>query len=541
MVRPCHALRFVSAAISIAVYAAAWGASGDVVTTQSGPVRGDTEAGVAVFRGIPYAQAPVGALRFRAAHPVGAWTEVRTALDFAPACPQEVGIDPTENNNSVMSEDCLAVNVWTPNPDGKARPVMVWIHGGAMIEGSARNSWYDGARLAARGDVVVVSLQYRLGALGFLDLSRIGGRDFASSGNLGLLDQIAALHWVRQNIRAFGGDPHNVTIFGESAGGSSVAMLLTMPAARGLFDKAIIQSMGPQLGDVPEPHSETVRAIMKAAHVTTIAGLQALRMEDLLEAQRLVSPLTSGLQLEPIIDGITVLGHAVRLMEDGKGANVPLLIGTTLDESEYWDTIEDIGQRRKPAKLLDKQLSALGPRAGAVRNAYFHDQADRYGDDVIALATDVIFRIPSIRVAEATHARQPTWMYLLTYRSSSTYKNYRSAHSMELPFVFGNVNDLDEIAFIGRDPDRERLSADVQSAWIAFAHSGDPNAPGLPHWPSYDTKARATIGLGKRVELLTDPQGEQRKVWDGLPFDGTAPPMKVLVPIMFDNESRPAE
>src|SRR5579864_192798 len=204
------------------------GADGVVVRTASGPVKGEDEKGVLVFRGIRYAAPAVGTLRFRPPAPPIAWTEVRSALDFAPACPQLVEADPTENNNSVMAEDCLAVNVWTPGADNKKRPVMVWIHGGGFIEGSARNTWYDGATLAGHGDVVVVSMQYRLGAWGFLDVSTIGGQDSSQSGNLGLLDQIAALKWVKSNVAAFGGDPKNVTVFGQSAGAGSVGMLMVM-------------------------------------------------------------------------------------------------------------------------------------------------------------------------------------------------------------------------------------------------------------------------------------------------------------------------
>jgi len=194
------------------------GTDGVIVKTASGTVKGEREQGVLVFRGVRYAAPPVGTLRFRPPVLPIAWAEVRPTLDFAPACPQLVEIDPTENNNSVMSEDCLAVNVWTPGTDNKKRPVMVWVHGGGFVEGSARNTWYDAAKLADKGDGVVVTLQYRMGAWGFLDQSGVGGEDFAQSGNLGLLDQITALKWVKENIAAFGGDPNNVTLFGQSAG-----------------------------------------------------------------------------------------------------------------------------------------------------------------------------------------------------------------------------------------------------------------------------------------------------------------------------------
>lgn len=510
---------------------------GDIVKTSLGPVQGEAERGVDVFRGLYFAQAPTGALRFKPPTPVQPWTEVRPALDFAPACPQLVEIDPTENNNSVQSEDCLALNVWTPKPDGKRRPVMVWIHGGAFIDGSARNSWYDGARLAARGDIVVVTLQYRMGAFGFLDLSQVGGDAFADSGNLGLLDQVAALKWVRSNIGAFGGDPKNVTVFGESAGAASVALLLTNPNAQGLFDKAIIESMPPVFG-APRAQSQAVaRAFMKVAGVGDVAGLQAMRMEDLRDAQqKLFETQVEDAAFGPTTDGRTIRENAIGLLQHGGGAPVPVLIGTTLDETQYWDTVEDLGQARKPRELLDKQLDeAFGLRAPTIKRAYFDQSQEPYGRDVIALTTDLNFRIPSIRLAEAVTSRQPVWMYLLTFRSTSAYKPYLSAHSMELPFVFGNVDDLDALAFIGRDPDRGRISTEIQDAWIAFAKTGDPNAKGLPDWPRYTPKSRATMAFGKVTEIVADPLSGRRQAWDGLAFDGVSPPQPASGALMFDN------
>src|SRR5579864_9632693 len=252
------------------------GTDGVVVKTAFGSTKGEREQGVFVFRGIRYAASPVGTLRFRPPVPPIAWTGVRSAGDFGPACPQLVEIDPTENNNSVMSEDCLGVNVWTPGADDKTRPVMVWIHGGGFIEGSARNTWYDGAKLAGRGDVVVVTAQYRMGAWGFLDLSDMGGQDFGQSGNVGLLDQVAALKWVRENIAAFGGDPSNVTLFGQSAGAGSVGMLMVMPAARGLFHKAIMESGTPKELNDKATAAEVSRTYMKIAGASKIEELQKL-------------------------------------------------------------------------------------------------------------------------------------------------------------------------------------------------------------------------------------------------------------------------
>lgn len=511
--------------------------SGEVAQIAYGPVRGEAEGGVTVFRGIPYAEAPIGALRFRRLQPPRPWTVIRPALDFAPACPQVFDPDFTENNQLVQSEDCLAVNVWTPNADHQKRPVMVWIHGGSFISGSARNTWYDGTQLARRGDVVVVTIQYRLGALGFLDLSALGGPAYAASANLGLLDEVDALKWVQQNIGAFGGDPHNVTVFGESAGGISAALLMVLPEARGLFAKVIIESGAPVFGQSTASSAKVTQAFMKSAGVHDIAGLQALTMAQVIESQRkLFDTGTGDGSFALATDGTVLKGNGMALIERGDAARVPVLIGTNLDESQYFEVVVDVGQARKPPQLLDQQLiAAFGSHAPTIKNAYFQGDSHAYGRHVIELNTDVIARMPTTRFVEALHDRQPVWLYLFNYQSTSTYRPFMAAHGMELPFVFGNLSAQDVIAFTGRDPDRERLSTQMQDAWIAFARSGDPNSAGLPRWPRYDLHDRATMTFGKHTELVHDPLPERRKAWDGIPFDGQTPTPAQLSGFLFDN------
>src|SRR6516162_9734431 len=284
------------------------GTGGRVVMTAAGRVEGERERGVEVFRGIPFAEPSVGALRFRPPVEHQPWRGVRAALDFAPACPQIVTIDPSENNNSVQSEDCLAVNVWTPAADAKRRPVMVFVHGGAFIEGSARNTGYDGAVLARRGDLVVVTLQYRLGPFGFLELSEIGGSEYAGSGNNGIRDQVAALRWVRRNIASFGGDPQNVTIFGESVGATSVGILLASPEAHGLFDKAILESnSAARVGcDLPKAR-ELARQFLKVADARSVEDLRRLSMSELRAAeQRLFDCVFEDSSFGPTWDGTVI-------------------------------------------------------------------------------------------------------------------------------------------------------------------------------------------------------------------------------------------
>jgi len=516
------------------------GAGGAIVQTTSGPVIGESEGGVHVFRGIRFAQAPVGRLRFRAPLPVVPWRDVRTALDFAPACPQLVSIDPTENNNSVMSEDCLAVNVWTPEIDSGKRPVMVFIHGGAFVEGSARNTWYDGASLAKTGDVVVVTLQYRLGALGFLELSEIAGQGFAESGNLGILDQIAGLRWVQQNIERFGGNPKNVTIFGESVGATSVAILMVAPAARGLFHKAILESNSAvRVGHDLIRATDLAKAFMKVANASSVDDLQHMTVPQIRDAQEKLFETEFGdSSFGPTWDGIVIPRPAMAMVLSGEGARVPVLLGTNLDEIKYWSTIEDLPLETKPESLLQSQLAAiLGANAADAIKLY--GEADvNYGDAIIHLGTDLLFRMTSIRMAEALSERQPTYMYLFTYRSTSPVTTYDSAHSMELPFVFGVIDELDAIAFTGRDPRREKLMEQIQQAWTRFARFGDPNSSGMPQWPEYDVKTRSTMELGITCRVVNDPLSAQRAVWNGVAFDGITPTVEQVAAFLSDNSKR---
>ena len=513
------------------------GTGGRVVMTAAGRVEGERERGVEVFRGIPFAEPPLGALRFRPPVEHKPWRGVRAALDFAPACPQIVTIDPSENNNSVQSEDCLTVNVWTPAADAKRRPVMVFIHGGAFIEGSARNSGYDGAVLARRGDLVVVTLQYRLGPFGFLELSDIGGADYAGSGNNGIRDQLAALRWVRENIARFGGDPENVTIFGESVGATSVGILLAIPAARGLFAKAILESNSAvRVGNDLSRARELARQYLRVAHANGVEDLRTLSMAELRAAeQRLFDSVFGDSSFGPTWDGTVIEQPAMKMIQEGRGARVPVLLGTNLDEIRYWATIEELPLESKPAALLEKQVAAIvGARASALIDTYQRADSE-YGEAVIHLETDLLFRMTSIRMAEAISDLQPTYMYLFTYRSTSPWARYEAAHSMEVPFVFGLIDELDSIDFIGRGPRRTLLMQQIQQAWIQFARTGDPNHPGLPHWPRYERTRRATMLLGLDSKVLDDPLSAQRQSWDGVPFDGVRPSVPEVAVFLTDN------
>ncbi len=507
------------------------------VVTDTGELRGASEAGVLAFRGIRYAAAPIGELRFRPPAPAPRWQGLKDAIDFMPACPQVVDRDPTENNNSIMSEDCLGLNVWTPATGRGKHPVMVFIHGGAFIEGSARNSWYDGAALARRGDVVVVTLQYRLGALGFLELGQIGGSEYASSGNLGILDQLAALQWVRHNIAAFGGDPGNVTLFGESVGATSATILMTMPAARSLFHRVILESnSGTRVGHDLAHATEMARAYMRVAGAASVAELKRLRWQEMRDAQqRYFESAFGDSTFGPTWDGAVIGEPPMRSILSGQAANIPVLLGTNLDEVRYWTEIEELGLQAKPeSKLRDQVVAFAGPAGQGIVDTYLRLNGG-YGEAVVQLETDALWRMMAVRTAEALCERQPVYMYLFNYRSTAPHADYGAAHAMELPFVFGGIDALDVIAFTGRAPYRAALMEHMQEAWIRFARTGDPGVPGAGSWPRYELVKRATMELGPAMGVVDDPYAEQRRAWTGVPFDNLRPSGDQATALLSDN------
>jgi para-nitrobenzyl esterase len=496
------------------------------VETRSGPVLGRCGDTVQTFLGLPFAAPPVGPLRFKPPAPVQPWTSPRRADNFAPACPHLHYFDPTERGADVMDEDCLALNVWTPAADRSRRPVMVWIHGGGNVGGSARNSQYDGARLARRGDVVVVTIQYRLGVLGFLDFSDIGGEDFAGGGNAALLDVILALEWVRDNVLAFGGDPGNVTVFGESAGADHVQRLMVAPRAQGLFHRALIQS-----GILTDLHPRE-RSAHNAALLLQTSGMSLRELQDLPWPALLALAERTGFVFpwcKPNLDGVVLHEQPRHGLAQGRYAAVPLLIGTTLEETRYFSAVcadpDDPGMT--PETFSDGILGDpgslvpfFGDDAQRVIDLYLKAYPSRH-EAAVALSTDGLIRVMSTRFAAACSERQPTWMYLFGFRSpveGRTGQDYGAYHSIEIPFVFGNDGPEAQAVTAPR-AQWGALSEQMMDAWTAFARSGDPNTPSLPHWPRYDTARRATMVLDLPCAVVDDPRGDERAAWDGVPLE----------------------
>jgi para-nitrobenzyl esterase len=495
-----------------------------IVEIASGQVEGTTEGEIQVFKGIPYAAPPTGPNRLRAPRPVEPWSGVRAATAFGNWAPQN---DPlttlTGDVPGARGEDCLALNVWTPGTGG-LRPVMVWIHGGAFVSGSGASSIYNGTRLAARGDVVVVTINYRLGLLGFLAHPDLADDDAdGAAGNWGLLDQVAALRWVHENIAAFGGDPDNVTIFGESAGGMSVSDLLAMPAAHGLFHRAIVQS-GPPNAQSMETAETTTAKLMAELGVATPAAVRDVPLEAVLAAQAaLITERRGAMSLIPVVDDTSMPIAPRKALADGASGGVDLMIGSNRDEWKMF-MVADPANVDPDEGVLHRRIDGAFRHGGVeltateVIDGYRAARSAR-GDSVdprelwSAIESDRIFRVGSIRAAEAQAAHAATYMYLFTWESPAMRGALGACHALEIPFVFGTLDVTTMNRFAGSGPAAEQLSAQMTDAWIAFARTGNPNHDGIPDWPTYETGRRATMDFGPQTQVVDAPYEAERLVW----------------------------
>lgn len=488
--------------------------------TTYGQVVGQTREGVHVFRGIPFASPPVGELRFRPPQPPEPWEGPLDATRFSSVAPQLPStIELIDAGELDTSEDCLYLNVWTPGLDDAKRPTMVWIHGGAFIGGSGTTPWYDGTSFAIRGDVVVVTINYRLGVLGFAYFDDVVA-GMEGSANLGILDQVAALEWVRDNIASFGGDPDQVTIFGESAGAMSVGTLLGTPSAKGLFKRAILQS-----GAVRHlsPRDEAVRIageVIEDLGLSPTAGdLRGVPVGSLLTAQTNVLlrnwGRVPGLPFQPMVDGEVLPEHPLDAIGNGATADIPLLIGTTRDEMLLFSLIDPTHSTLTEDELVERATKIFGneEKARDALKVYSSERpAATPGELWCAIQTDRTFRTPAHRLVEKH--RGDAFFYLFTYCTPVMDERLGSCHALEIPFVWNNLDARGASQMTGPATTQMReLALGMHEAWIAFAREGRPASERIPDWPVYRPNERATMVFGDGASVVEDPLGAERRLW----------------------------
>jgi para-nitrobenzyl esterase len=488
-----------------------------VVSVAEGQLRGAEKDGVLSFKGIPYAAAPFGANRFAAPAPAPRWEGIRDAVEYGPTAPKPPypsPIDALLPEPVIAGEECLNLNVWTPAIDAVRRPVLVWIHGGAFVNGSGAVSAYDGSRFARDG-VVCVTINYRLGAEGFLLID-------GAPANRGLLDQVAALRWVQDNIAAFGGDPDAVTIAGESAGAMSVATLLSVPAAAGLFRRAIAQSGAGHHVITAVTAAKVTAALAQQLRVEpTVQGFAAVPADRLVAAQAALTAniaaapnpaawgeiATNMMAFEPAIDGGVVPARPIDRLAQGVAADVDVLIGSNADEYALFFVPSGIVNFVNNG-LLNMALTLVGADAGAVVATYGAAlPAASAGELLIAAMGDWFFRVPAIRVAEARLAHgADTYVYEFGWRSPKYGGRLGACHALEIGFVFDNLDDPAGEPMAGSAPPQP-LADEMHGAWVAFVESGSPG------WAPYGNE-RTVRRFAEASETVNDPGAAQRQAWD---------------------------
>ncbi|GIG59940.1 carboxylic ester hydrolase [Longispora fulva] len=487
------------------------------VHTTAGTVRGSREPGLAVFRGIPFAEPPVGVLRLAAPRPARGWTGVRDAVSYGPPPPQAGALGMDALSQDPAADNWLTLNVWSPDT-GADLPVMVWIQGGGYVIGMSSLPEYDGARLARDGGVVVVTFNYRVGAEGFAQIE-------GAPANRGLLDQVAALEWVRDNIRSFGGDPDRVTVFGESAGGGSVAALLAMPRAAGLFRRAIAQSVpgafftAELADDIAAACATELGLRPTVADLSTVTPAQLSAAGDAMTAKmgqgarRWGRAASRSIPFSPVVDGDVLPRTPWRALADGAGRDIELLVGHTRDEQRLFSLIEGIlGQVTPEQSATALDTFAPGPDGARQYRDGFPDAGPEELYELVH--SDWLFRMPSLHLAEAQVAGGGrAHLYELTWPAPGMGGALGACHGLDVPLVFGNLSSGQTAMLIGGpSPEAEELSARMRGAWTAFAAQGDPG------WPAYDAGQRLTQLFDAQPAVTAYPEEVSRLIWQDHTF-----------------------
>jgi para-nitrobenzyl esterase len=522
------------------------GAPQSIVETTSGKVRGTTAAGVSIFRGIPYGASTAGKNRFMPPVAAQPWAGVRDAFDYGPSAPQNPStmrglVDPRSGFSAYgdaagieESEDCLVLNVWTRGlGDGGQRPVMFWCHGGGFAASSGSPLMYAGERLAQRGDVVVVTVNHRLGALGYSYLAGIGGEQFASSVNVGMLDLVAALRWVRDNIERFGGDPRNVTIFGESGGGAKVSTLLAMPSAKGLFHRAAIQS-GPGIRMSERAGAVEVADLLLAElglDRARIGEIQNVKVERIVAAQaaveRKLGPRLVGMRhgFVPVVDGRVLEQHPFDPKASAVGADVPVMIGYNRTETTLFlagdreaFALDEEGLRRR-VKLILREGSE-----DVIEGFRAANPAATPSELFFLIGSEAMMGSYSRKIAQRKReqGRAPAYLYRFDWETPVAGGRLKSPHALEITFVFDHAGEPLAPRLAPDTAEVHALAADMSSRWIAFARTGDPNVGAL-NWPAYSAGERATMVFNSQCRVEKDPSRQERIAIDSVLFPAETP------------------
>ena len=514
---------------------AVFGADGPLAETTAGKIAGVTSGGVHAFKGVPYGAPTGGRNRFMPPLKPQAWSGIRSAADWAGRAPQASPSGPRRPELSGLSgaadrleesEDCLTLNVWTRGlNDGRKRPVMVWYHGGGFSYGSANAPRLDGTNLATHHDVVVVTVNQRLNIMGHLHLADLGGEAFAQSGNAGTLDMIASLQWVRDNIERFGGDPRNVTIFGQSGGGGKVSTLLATPAARGLFHRAIVMSGAAVRLNTRERAGKLAEAVLKHLNLTPaqLGELQTMPFKQVIAAigpaRKMVGPTDQPLfdryDFGPVVDGTILPGHPYEPAATTVSADIPVLVGNVKDEMAGYLAPNDKVWNRVLTE--DEMRAQIAPVAGTATDRVIELYRGLYpgaspADRLISALTDSNFRIRSHLLAErkAAQARAPVWLYSFDWETPVFGGKLKAYHALDVPFVF---NTIDVVGATDRGPVAHELSRRMSATWATFARTGKPDNAAIPHWPAYTLAERPTMIFNRDCGVARDYGGEARLLW----------------------------